>query len=251
LPALATELVRLNVNVIVTHGSAGSRAAKQATDTIPVVIAVVGDPVASGLVASLTRPGGNITGLVLEEFESTLKWLELLKQVAPTASEVGWLDVPGIERAEVAEGWRQKEDDAARALGLTIHRVPVRGPNDLANGFANFKQYRVHAVIVPNTSLLNPLAAQIARLATEQGVPSFGSPIFARAGGLMAYGPDGADMYRRAAGYIDRILKGAEPANLPMEGPTKFELVINLKTAKALGLTIPPSVLARADQVIE
>ena len=251
LPTLATELVGLKVDAIVTHGSAGSRAAKQATGTIPIVIAVVGDPVASGVVASLSRPGGNVTGLVLEEFESTVKWLELLKQVIPEASNVGWLDVPGIERPEVAEVWRQKEDNAARSLGLTIHRVTVRGPNDLAEAFAALGQRGVHAVIVPNTSLLNPLGAQIASLAVEHRLPSFGSPIFARAGGLMAYGPDGADMYRRAASYVDRILKGAQPANLPMEGPAKFEMIVNLKTAKALGLTIPPSLLARADQVID
>ena len=203
LPALATELVGLKVDAIVTHGSAGSRAAKQATGTIPIVIAVVGDPVASGVVASLSRPGGNVTGLVLEEFESTVKWLELLKQVAPRASQVGWLDVPGIERPEVAEVWRQKEDDAARSLGLTIRRVTVRGPNDLAQAFATLKQQGVHAVIVPNTSLLNPLSAQIARLAVKHRLPTIGSPIFARAGGFMAYGPDGADMYRRAAGYVN------------------------------------------------
>ena len=215
------------------------------------MIAVVGDPVASGVVASLSRPGGNVTGLVLQEFESAVKWLELLKQVTPTASHVGWLDVPGIERPEVAEVWRQKEDNAARSLGLTIRRVTVRGPSDLAQAFATLEQHGVHAAIVPNTSLLNPLGAQIASLAVKHRLPAIGSPVFARAGGLLAYGPDGADMYRRAAGYVDRILKGAAPGDLPMEGPTKFETVVNLKTAKALGLTIPPSLLQRADQVIE
>jgi len=251
LPALATELVALNVDAIVTHGSAGSRAAKEATARIPIVIAVVGDPVASGVVASLSRPGGNVTGFVLEEFETTVKWLELVKHVVPTASQVGSLDVPGIERPEVAESWRQKEDAAARSLGLMIHRVAVRGPNDLAQAFMRLEQQGAQAVIVPNTSLLNPLGTQIASIALTYRLPSFGSPLFARAGGLLAYGPDGADMYRRAAGYIDRILKGARPAELPMEGPTKFEMIVNLKTAKAIGLTIPPSVLARADQVIE
>ncbi len=251
LPTLAKELVGLNVDAIVTHGSAGSRAAKQATATIPVVIAVVGDPVASGVVASLSRPGGNITGLVLEEFASTVKWLELVKQVVPGASDVGWLDVPGIERPEVAEVWRQKEDDAARTLGLAVRRVPVRRPADLAQAFAALTQQGAQAVIVPNTSLLNPLGAQIASLALQHRLASFGSPTFARAGGLIAHGPDGADMYRRAAGYVDRILKGAAPGDLPMEGPAKFELIVNVKTAKALGLTIPPSLLARADQVVE
>jgi ABC-type uncharacterized transport system substrate-binding protein len=251
LPALATELVGLHVDAIVTHGSAGSRAAKQATVTIPVVIAVVGDPVASGVVASLSRPGGNVTGLVLEEFESTVKWLELLKQVVPRASHVGWLDVPGIERPEVAEAGRHKEDDTARSLGLTIRRVTVRGPNDLAQAFSTLEQQGVQAVIVPNTSLLNPLGAQIAGLAVEHRLPSIGSPIFARAGGLLAYGPDGGDMYRRAAGYVDTILKGARPADLPMEGPAKFEMIVNLKTAKAMGVTISTELLAQADQIIE
>jgi putative tryptophan/tyrosine transport system substrate-binding protein len=251
LPALASELVGLKVDAIVTHGSAGSRAAKQATLTIPIVVAVVGYPVENGIVGSLSRPGGNVTGLVLQEFETTVKWLQLLKQVAPTASQVGWLDVPGIERPDAAEVSRQKEDDAGRSLGLLIHRVTVQEPNDLVQAFTALDRQGVRAVVVPNTSLLNPHAAQIASLAIKHRLPAFGSPIFARAGGLLAYGPDGADMYRRAAGYVDRILKGAKPTDLPMEGPTKFEFVINLKTAKALGLTIPPSLLARADQVIE
>jgi putative tryptophan/tyrosine transport system substrate-binding protein len=189
LPALASELVGLKLDAIVTHGSAGSRAAKQATPTIPIVVAVVGYPVENGMVASLDRPGGNVTGLVLQEFETTVKWLELLKQVAPTTSHVGWLDVPGIERPEVAEVSRQREDDAARSLGLTIRRVPVRGPNDFAHAFATLEQQGVHAIMVPNTSLLNPLGAQIATLAVEHRLPSFGSPIFARAGGLWPMGP--------------------------------------------------------------
>ena len=251
LPALASELASLKVDVIVTHGSAGSRAAKQATQTIPIVVAVVGYPVENGIVVSLSRPGGNVTGLVLQEFETTVKWLELLKEVAPSASQLGWLDVPGIERPEAAEVSRRREDGAARSLGLTVRRVMVREPSDLVPAFTALEQQGVRAVIVPNTSLLNPLGAQIASLAIKHRLPAFGSPTFARAGGLLAYGPDGADLYRRAASYVDRILKGAHPADLPMEGPAKFELVVNLKTAKALGLTIPASLRARADQVIE
>ena len=251
LPALAAELVGLKVDIIVTHGSPGSRAAKQATTTIPIVIAVVGDPVGSGVVASLSRPGGNVTGLVLQEFETSVKWLELLKQIAPLASQVGWLDVPGVEKPEVAEAERKKEDAAARSLGLQIQRVIVRGPNDLTQAFATLAQQRAHAVVVPNTSLLNPLGAQIASLAVKHQLPALGSSAFARAGGLLAYGPDGADMYRRAAWYVDTILKGAKPADLPMEGPPKFELIVNLKTARALGLTIPPSVIEQANQKIE
>jgi ABC-type uncharacterized transport system substrate-binding protein len=251
LPVLASELVSLKVDAIVTHGSAGSRAAKQATQTIPIVVAVVGYPVENGIVVSLSRPGGNVTGLVLHEFETTVKWLELLKEVAPSASQLGWLDVPGVERPEAAEVSRRREDDAARSQGLTVRRVIVREPNDLVQAFTALEQQGVRAVIVPNTSLLNPLGAQIARLAIKHRLPAFGSPTFARAGGLLAYGPDSPAMYRRAASYVDRILKGAEAADLPMEGPAKFELIVNLKTAKALGLTIPPALLARADQVIE
>jgi len=251
LPALATELVGAKVDVIVTHGSPGSRAAKQATAEIPIVIAVVGDPVASGVVESLARPGGNVTGLVLQEFESRVKWFELVKEVAPTASRLGWLDVPGIEQPEVAEASRRREDAAALPRGLSIDRVLVRGPNDLTQAFDDFGRQGVHAVVVPNTSLLNPLGGQIASLAVKHRLPTIGSPVFARAGGLLAYGPDGADMYRRAAGYVDRILKGSAPGDLPMEGPTKFEMIVNLKAARALGLTIPQSLLLRADQVIE
>jgi putative tryptophan/tyrosine transport system substrate-binding protein len=251
LPVLADELVALKVDIIVTHGTPGSRAAKQATATIPIVIAVIGDPLGNGLVTSLTRPGGNITGLVLQEFETTVKWFELLKQVVPKASRIGLLDVPGIEQAETAAASQQKEDSAARSLGLEIHRVTVREANDLHRAFAALAERRVHAVVVPNSSLLNPLGAQIAELATKHQLPTIGSSVYARAGGLLAYGPDGADMYRRAAGYVDTILKGAKPGDLPMEGPPKFELIVNLTTAQALGLTIPTAILSRADQKIE
>jgi putative tryptophan/tyrosine transport system substrate-binding protein len=215
------------------------------------VIAAVGDPVANGVVASLARPGGNVTGLVLEEFESTVKWFELVKEAVPTASHLGWLDVPGIEQPEVAEAARRQENAAALSRGLSIDRVRVRGPHDLTQAFDDLGRRGVHAVVVPNTSLLNPLGGQIASLAGKHRLPTIGSPVFARAGGLLAYGPDGADLYRRAAGYVDRILKGSAPGDLPMEGPTKFEMIVNLKTARALGLTIPPSLLQRADQVIE
>jgi putative ABC transport system substrate-binding protein len=251
LPVLADELVALKVDVIVTHGTPGSRAAKQATATIPIVIAVIGDPIGNGLVASLSRPGGNITGLVLQEFETTVKWFELLKEVMPKASRIGMLDVPDIEQAATAAASQQKEDSAARSVGLEIHRATVRERNDLHPAFAMLTERPVHAVVVPNSSLLNPLGAQIAELATKHQLPTIGSSAYARSGGLLAYGPDGADMYRRAAEYVDTILKGARPGDLPMEGPPKFELILNLKTAQALGLTIPPAILGRADQKIE
>lgn len=246
LPVLADELVALKVDIIVTHGTPGSRAAKQATATIPIVIAVIGDPIGNGWVASLSRPGGNITGLVLQEFETTVK-----KQLVPNASRIGMLDVPGIEQAETAAALQQKEDSAARSLGFEIHRVTVREANDLHRAFAALDERRVHAVVVPNSSLLNPLGAQIAELATKHQLPTIGSSVYARAGGLLAYGPDGADMYRRAAGYVETILKGARAGDLPMEGLPKFELIVNRKTARALGLAMPAELLARADQVIE
>jgi putative tryptophan/tyrosine transport system substrate-binding protein len=251
LPNLAAELVALKVDIIVTHGSPGSRAARQATGTIPIVIAVIGDPVTNRLVNSLSRPGGNVTGLVLQEFETTVKWFELLKQIVPKAFRLGLLDVPDIEQTEIAMASRKKEDNAARSLGLDIDRVTVRDANDLHQAFAALSQKEVGAVVVPNSSLLNPLGAQIAELATKHQLPTIGSSVFARAGGLLAYGPDGADMYRRAAGYADMIFKGAKPAELPMEGPPKFELIVNLKTAQALGVTIPPSILSQADQKID
>jgi len=251
LPALAAELVAAKVDVIVTHGSPGSRAAKRATDEIPIVIAVVGDPVTSGVVASLAHPGGNATGLVLGELESTVRSLELVKQLLPAASLLGWLDVPGIEEAQAAAAQRRDEDGAAVSRGLSIHRVVVRGADDLPAAFEALARRGVHAVVVPNTSLLNPLGGRIAGLAVTHRLPSIGSPIFGRAGGLLGYGADGADLYRRAAGYVDKILKGARPGDLPMEGPKKFELIVNAKTARTIGVALPPDILTRADLVIE
>jgi putative ABC transport system substrate-binding protein len=251
LPALATELVEANVDIVVTHGSAGSRAAKNATAIIPIVIAVIGDPVANGVVASLARPGGNVTGLVLQEFETTVRWIELMKDVEPTISRVGLLDVPGIELPHAAEAGRQKEDLAATSLGLQLERAVVRSAEDLPRAFGSLAQRGVQAVIVPNTSLLNPLGAAIAELSIKYRLPTIGSPAFARVGGLLGYGARGTDLYRRAAEYVDKILQGARPAALAMEGPSKFELVANLRTARALGLTFPPTVISQADQLLE
>jgi ABC-type uncharacterized transport system substrate-binding protein len=208
LPALAAELVGLKVDLIVTHGSPGSRAAEQATQEAPIVIAVIGDPVGNGVVASLSRPGGNVTGLVLEELESSVKWLDLIKQTVPTASRIGWLEVPGVERPEAAETWRRQEDAAARARGFTLHRAAVRGVDDLMPAVAALIERGANALVVPNTSLLNPLAGRIGELAITQRLATIGSPVFARGGGLLGYGADGADMYRRAAGYVDKIFKG-------------------------------------------
>ena len=251
LPALARELVAARVDVIVTHGSPGSRAAKQATNDIPIVLAVVGDPVANGVVASLARPGGNVTGLVLQELDTTVKWFELAKELQPATAVVGLLDVPGIEETHVADAARRDEDAAALSRGLTIHRALVRQADDLPQAFETLARRGAQAVVVPNSSLLNPLAGEIAGLALKHRLPSVGALLFARAGGLLGFGPDGADMYRRAAGYVDKILKGARAGDLPMEGPAKFELLVNLKTARAIGAAVSPGLLGRADGVIE
>ena len=251
LPALAAELVAAKVDVIVTHGSPGSRAAKQATSDIPIVIAAVGDPIASGVVASLSRPGGNVTGLVLQEFETTVTWFELLKQVVPTVSVVGWVDVPNIERPDVAAAQQQKEDEAASSRGLSVVRVIVERADDLPRAFDYLVERRAQGVVVPNSSLLNPFGSQIADLAVRHRLPAIGALVFSRAGGLLGYGPDNTDMYRQAAGYVDRILKGAKPGDLAMEGPAKFQLIANAKTARAMGVTLPPALVARANEVIE
>ena len=251
LPALAAELVAANVDVIVTHGSPGSRAAKHATNDIPIVLAVVGDPVANGVVASLARPGGNVTGLVLQELDTTVKWFQLVKELQPAAAVLGLLDVPGIEETPVADAARRDEDTAASSRGLSIHRVLVRHASDLPQAFETLARRGAHAVVVPNSSLLNPLGVEIAGLAIKHRLPSVGALVFARAGGLLGFGPDGADMYRRAAGYVDKILKGARAGDLPMEGPAKFELLVNLKTARAIGAAVPRGLLGRADTVID
>jgi putative tryptophan/tyrosine transport system substrate-binding protein len=247
LPALARELVAAKVDVIVTHGSAGARAAKAATSTVPIVIAVIGDPVANGVVATLARPGANVTGLVLQEFESTVKWLDYLKQILPPSSRIGWLEVPDVESKEAAEASRRKEDEAARARGFSVQRVEVRSANDLPQAFEKLAQ-EVHAVVVPNSSLLNPSAGLIARLATTYRLPTVGSTALARAGGLIGYGADGIAMYRRAAGYVDAILKGGKPGDMAMEGPPKLELVINVKAARTLGIRFPEETLRQADE---
>ena len=251
LPALAKELVAAKVDLIVTHGSVGARAAKQATDTIPIVIAVIGDPVSNRVVASLPRPGGNATGLVLQELETTVKWLELLKQILPTASRIGWLDAPDAEGAEASAAAQGAEDAAARRLGFEVQRVRIRGAGDLPPAIEGLAREGVHAVIVPNSPLLAPLATQIATLTTSHRLPAVGPTAFARAGGLLAYGPEGTDMYRRAARYVDAIFKGAKPGELAMEGPAKFEVTLNLKTARALGVRVPAALAARADNRIE
>jgi putative ABC transport system substrate-binding protein len=249
LPALAAELVRLKVDVIVTTGPPAPEAAKEATSTIPIVFAVVGDPVAVGLVASLARPGGNITGSASIAAEVVGKQLELLKEAAPKVSRVAVLQNP--DHPGHPAQLRQAEG-AARALGLQLHIVQAGNAREIDAAFAAMRSQRVGGVLVLRDGLFLAQQTQIVALAAKNRLPAvYGERGQAEAGGLMAYGANVLLMYRRAATYVDKILKGAKPADLPVEQPTQFELVINLKTAKALGLTIPPSLLRRADRVIQ
>ena len=254
LPKLAAELLSLKVDVIVTHGTPGSRAAKQATTTIPVVMAAVGDPVRSGLVASLARPGGDLTGNSILEFDLALKRLQLVKEVVPNASRVGLLDVPGtmVGAAAPAEDGARDIDAAATSLGMQVHRFGIREPQDIARALAAMVKERTDALIVRLDALLAAHYGEIARLAVQHRLPTVGGVNkFVADGGLLAYGVNVDETYRHAAVYVDKILRGAKPADLPIEQPTKYVLAVKLKTAKALGLTIPQSVLLRADEVIQ
>ena len=248
LAALAFELVRLNVDLILTGGTAGVRAAKQATTTIPIVMTTSGDAVASGLVASLARPGGNVTGSTFFVPELMSKRLELLKEAMPRAARVAVLvnaddpsHVPVLEAME----------NTAKSLKVEIQKFAVRRPSELESAVAAMAKSRVHVVVVQEDSLLTAHAAVIADSLAKQQLTSAGQPAFAEAGGTIGYGVNQMVLMRRAAHLVDKILKGAKPADIPVERPTKFELVINLKTAKALGLTIPQTLLLRADQVIQ
>jgi putative ABC transport system substrate-binding protein len=249
LPDLAAELVRLKVDVIVTYAPPAIRAAKQATGTIPIVMGGVIDPVATGFVASLARPGGNITGLSLMAPELVGKQLEILKEMVPKVSRVAVLGNPA--NAGTAPQLRHAQD-AARALKLQLQLLEARSPDEIDSAFAVMIKEGAGAVVVLVDSMLVDQRTRIADLAVRRRLPSvYGLIDFVVAGGLMFYGANDADRFRRAAYLVDRILKGAKPADLPVEQPTKFELVINLKTAKALGLTIPQSLLQRADEIIQ
>jgi putative ABC transport system substrate-binding protein len=250
LPSLATELVRLPVDLIVAVGDPVILAVKQATSTIPIVMASVGDPVARGFVVSLARPGGNVTGV--SNFAVTLmgKWLELLKEILPKLSQVAVLRNAANPTHPLF--WMEAQSAAPR-LGLKLQDVEVRSSDDLDKAFGSVVRARSGAVvIVPDPLLAGVAEKRIADLAKENGLPTmctFREQV--EIGGLLSYGPDLAANSHRAAGYVDKILKGAKPADLPVEQPTKFDLFINLKTAKVLGITIPQSVLLRADEVIE
>lgn len=249
LPDLASELVRLKVDVLVAQGAPAAHAAKNATRTIPIVMGNYGDPVGAGLVASLARPGGNITGLSTFSPELSGKRLELLKEVVPTASRVAVL----LNPATPTQPDLLREIQAlAPALGVTLLSLGAKGPDDIERAFTAMKKERTGALIVFADPMFGIHRRRIAELAVTSRLPAiYGFGQYVDAGGLMSYGPSFGDLYRRAATYVDKILKGTKPADLPVEQPMKFEFVINLKTAKQIGLTIPPNVLARADKVIK
>jgi putative ABC transport system substrate-binding protein len=248
LVALAAELVRQEVAVIVASGYAAVRAAQDATRTIPIVMLLGGDPIGSGLIPRLTRPGGNLTGLAALSSKFSAKRLALLKAMVPTASRVAVLFNPD----DVSKGldWTQTQA-AARALGLRLQPQEVRDPHTLGQAFAAIRQASADALITFGDVFTLQHRTRIVTLATQHQLPAiYELKAFAEAGGLMAYGPRSEAMFRRAATYVDKILKGAKPGDLPVEQPTTFELVINLKTAEALGLTIPPTLLFQATEVI-
>jgi putative ABC transport system substrate-binding protein len=252
LPALAAELVALKVDVIVAPSTPGAMAAKQATKTIPVVFTALSDPVTSGLVTSLARPGGNITGVSFLAPEQVGKRLERLKEAVPGVSRVAVLWQPGDVPETTAKNLLKEAEVAARALGVRVQFVEARGPADFGRAFSEMTKAHADALSVLTSAILFNEHRRLVDLSAKHRLPAvYPWREGADSGGLMSYGPNVADLYRRTAFYVDKILKGAKPGDLPVEQPTKFELVINLKTAKALGLTIPPSLLQRADQVIE
>jgi putative ABC transport system substrate-binding protein len=252
LPALAAELVALKVDVILAPSAVAALAAKQATRTLPIVFAGVPGPVTSGLVTSLARPGGNVTGLSALTPELVGKCLEQLKQAVPGVSRVAVLWQPGALPERTDKDMLKGAEVAARALGVRPQFLEARGPEDFDRAFAAMTRARADALTVLPSPMLNTERRRLVDLAAKNRLPAvYPWRESVDAGGLMSYGPDRADMFRRAATYVDRILKGAKPGDLPVEQPTKFELVINLKAAKALGLTIPQSLLQRADELIQ
>jgi putative tryptophan/tyrosine transport system substrate-binding protein len=249
LAELAADLVRLEVAVMVTESTPAALAAKQATQTIPIVTAAIGNPVAAGLVASLARPGGNVTGVTTFTSELSGKRLELLKEAAPQTTLVAVL-WNAVNPSNM--GYLEDTKAAAQALGLPLQAVAVRTPSDFDRAFEAMASTRPSALITLPDGMLVDNRAPIVAFAAKNQLPAiFPDREFAEAGGLMTYGPNLAANFRRAAAFVDKILKGAKPADLPVEQPMKFELIINLKTAKALGMTIPPSLLLLADEVLQ
>ena len=248
LPDLASELVRSKVDVIVTGGTPGVLAAKRATTTIPIVMAASGDAIAHGLVVSLARPGGNITGSTFFSPELSAKRLELLKETMRRITQVAVLLNP--DNTAIGPDF-QAMQIAAKSMKMELQPFEARGPNEFDSAFSAMAKRRVDAVAIHQDPMLTANARAIANLAAKLRLPSIGGTEFAEAGGLIGYGANLPDLYRRAATYVDKILKGAKPAELPVEQPIKFELVINMKTANALGIKIPNSILLRATKVIE
>ena len=249
LPALVAELIRLNVDAIVSSAPAATRTAKEATAKIPIVMITVADPVAFGFVQSLARPGSNVTGLAFMHPELSGKRLELLKAAVPKLSRLAvlWNGANPYKAVDMKE-----VQAAAGASGVHLESLPVEQPQDFEGAFGAARQRRADALITLEDPFTIAHRARIVELARIHRLPAlYGRRVYVDDGGLMSYGPDPMEQYRRAAVYLDKIFKGAKPSDLPVEQPTKFELVINLKTAKALGLTIPPSLLARTDQLIE
>jgi putative tryptophan/tyrosine transport system substrate-binding protein len=248
LPALAAELVRLNIDIIVSGGPAATRPAREATSTIPIIMAQDGDPVGNGFVASLAQPGGNITGLSTVAPEMSGKRLELLKEIIPKLSRVavfGNSSDPGNARV------LKETELAAAAFGLKLQYIEVVSLADIETAFRSASKGRADAVLLIPNPILTPHRALVADLAVKSRLPVIYDTQYVEAGGLMTYGVNLPDLDRRAATYVDKILKGAKPADLPVEQPTKFEFIINLKAAQQIGLTIPPNVLARADKVLK
>jgi ABC-type uncharacterized transport system substrate-binding protein len=248
LPDLAADLIHLDVDVLVTYGTPGTRAARQATTAIPIVMAVSGDAVATGLIVSLARPGANITGSTIFNPELCAKRLELLKEALPRTRRVAILlnpdnpvSGPNFQAAELT----------ARSLGLELQQFEVRASNEIKSAFSEMASTPIDAVSIFEDAVLFANTRSIADHASAQRLPSIGYLDLAEAGGLIAYGVNFPDIFRHAAVFVDKILRGATPSQLPVEQPTKFKLVLNLKTAKALGLEVPPMLLARADEVIE
>ena len=248
LPALAAELVRLKVEVIISHSVTGARVARQATSTIPIVMAVMGDAEATGLVASLARPGGNITGSTFFIHELNAKRLEMLKEVLPRATRLAVL----LNRSNTNnESIVQTMAAAAKSLKVELQRFEVQGASDLDGAFAAMSKQRIEGVVIHDEPILISNVGAAAKLAARHRIATIGFVEVADAGGLLAYGVNFPPLFRRAAVFVDKILKGANPGDLPIERATTFEMVVNLKTAKALGITLPPSVLVRANRVIE
>jgi putative ABC transport system substrate-binding protein len=247
LPELAGEIARLHPDVIYSFGGEQAPIVKQATQSIPIVVVVSNDPVASGLVASLARPGGNVTGVTYVHDQLAGKVIELLKDAAPRVARVAILWNPNHTDPEYRETQR-----GASTLGVALQSLEVRSAQELEVAFQAAARGRPEALIVAGSRLLHRHRQQIGEFASKNRLPLVGTPTWLlEAGALLTYGPNTAELHRRAAGYVDKILKGARPADLPMQQPVSFELAINLKVARALGLTLPPSLLARADQVIE